>query len=485
MERLYHKLASYDQEDVYPFHMPGHKRNPAVMGSFFPGGQDITEITGFDNLHHPEGILLEASRHAAQVYGSRFTFLGVNGSTGMILSAISACVHRKGKLLLARNSHRSAYHAVYLRDLNPVYLYPRRKEDMEFNGSVRPEDVEKALLSDSEIEAVFVTSPTYDGVVSDIRSIAEAAHKRGIPLIVDEAHGAHFIFSDAFPESAVQSGADIVIHSVHKTLPSLTQTSLLHICSDRIDRDLVQRFLTIYQSSSPSYILMSSIDACMEEMQEKGQQLFSAYERRLEDARERLCRLQWFRLADPVRDYPDTVYDYDPSKLIISTKNTGMTGQELAVRLREEYRLEMEMSAPSYVIALSSVGDIEEGFERLAQALSNLESEMEEEKHLPERTDDPEVQNSSPAEEAVSVYPEQVVPIAEAMEGKTKTISLMESEGCISAEFLLLYPPGIPLITPGERITGQLLQNVRRYLEQGLTVTGLKDRTNRQIEVIS
>ena len=145
----------------------------------------------------------------------------------------------------------------------------------------------------------------------------------------------------------------------------------------------------------------------------------------------------------------------------------------------------MEMSAPSYVIALSSVGDTEEGFERLAQALSNLESEMEEEKHLPERTDDPEVQNSSPAEEAVSVYPEQVVPIAEAMEGKTKTISLMESEECISAEFLLLYPPGIPLITPGERITGQLLQNVRRYLEQGLTVTGLKDRTNRQIEVIS
>jgi arginine/lysine/ornithine decarboxylase len=145
----------------------------------------------------------------------------------------------------------------------------------------------------------------------------------------------------------------------------------------------------------------------------------------------------------------------------------------------------MEMSAPSYVIALSSVGDTEEGSERLAQALFNLESEMEEEKHLPERTDDPEVQNSSPAEEAVSVYPEQVVPIAEAMEGKTKTISLMESEGCISAEFLLLYPPGIPLITPGERITGQLLQNVRRYLEQGLTVTGLKDRTNRQIEVIS
>ena len=356
---------------------------------------------------------------------------------------------------------------------------------MEFNGSIRPEDVEKALLSDSEIEAVFVTSPTYDGVVSDIRSIAEAAHKRGIPLIVDEAHGAHFIFSDAFPESAVQSGADIVIHSVHKTLPSLTQTSLLHICSDRIDRDLVQRFLTIYQSSSPSYILMSSIDACMEEMQEKGQQLFSAYKRRLEDARGRLCRLQRFCLADPVLDYPDTVYDYDPSKLIISTKNTGMTGQELAVRLREEYRLEMEMSAPSYVIALSSVGDTEEGFERLAQALSNLESEMEEEKHLPERTDDPEVQNISPAEEAVSVYPEQVVPIAEAMEGKTKTISLMESEGCISAEFLLLYPPGIPLITPGERITGQLLQNVRRYLEQGLTVTGLKDRTNRQIEVIS
>ncbi len=483
MERLYRKLAAYDQEDVYPFHMPGHKRNPAVMSRFFPAGQDITEITGFDNLHHPEGILLEASRHAAKVYGSKDSFLGVNGSTAMILSAISACVRRKGKLLLARNSHRSAYHAVYLRDLNPVYLYPRRKEGMEFNGSVRAEDVEKALLSDPDIEAVFVTSPTYDGVVSDIRSIAEAAHKKGIPLIVDEAHGAHFAFSDAFPESAVQSGADIVIHSVHKTLPSLTQTSLLHICSDRIDRDLIQRFLTIYQTSSPSYILMSSIDACMEEMQEKGRELFAAYAGRLKEARERLCALNRFHLADPVREYPDEVFDCDPSKLIISTKNAGITGQELAVRLREEYRLEMEMSAPSYMIALSSVGDTEEGFNRLMQALLDMESKLE--SNGEERTGKADMADSCSGEDRLSESPEQVTAIAEAMEGKTKTVSLMESEGCVSAEFMLLYPPGIPLITPGERITGQLLQNVRRYLEQGLTLTGLKDRANRQIEVLS
>ena len=190
-----------------------------------------------------------------------------------------------------------------------------------------------------------------------------------------------------------------------------------------------------------------------------------------------------FHLADPVREYPDEVFDCDPSKLIISTKNAGITGQELAVRLREEYRLEMEMSAPSYVIALSSVGDTEEGFNRLMQALLDMESKLE--SNGEERTGKADMSDSCSGEDRLSESPEQVTAIAEAMEGKTKTVSLMESEGCVSAEFMLLYPPGIPLITPGERITGQLLQNVRRYLEQGLTLTGLKDRANRQIEVLS
>ena len=478
MERLYRKLASYDTEDVYPFHMPGHKRNPALLDGFFPAAQDITEITGFDNLHHAEGILLETARRASEVYGTRNTYLGVNGSTAMILTAISACVQRNGKILIARNSHRSAYHAMYLRGLTPVYLYPQKTSGMELNGSLRPEDVEKALQEDPEIEAVFVTSPTYDGVMSDIRGIAEAAHRRNLPVIVDEAHGAHLVFSGFFPESAIRSGADIVIHSVHKTLPSLTQTSLLHVCSDRIDEELVRRFLTIYQSSSPSYILMASIDACMEIIQERGKELFREYTENLEKARKRLSGLKYFRLIDPARDYADTVFDCDRSKLIISTRDTGMTGQELSVLLREEYRLEMEMSAPSYVVALTSVGDTGEGFARLTEALADIEAKKAGEWALRED----EAGKNIPDEELQP--PEQVLSMAEAMEGRTRKVLLSESEGCVSAEFMLLYPPGIPLITPGERISGQLLQNVRRYLQQGLTVTGLKDRENRRIEIV-
>ena len=212
--------------------MPGHKRNRASSADDFLFERDITEISGFDNLHHAEGILKEAQEYAAQIYGTKKCFFSVNGSTAALLAAVSASVNKGGKILVARNCHKAVYHAIYLRELVPTYIYPQSDNDLGINGSISVSRVERYLEENPKIEAVLITSPTYDGVVSDVRKIAETAHKHGIPLIVDEAHGAHFRFSDYFPVSAADLGADVVIQSFHKTLPAMTQTAVLHLCSD-------------------------------------------------------------------------------------------------------------------------------------------------------------------------------------------------------------------------------------------------------------
>ena len=216
MERLYKKLESYGQSDYYPFHMPGHKRNRASSADDFLFERDITEISGFDNLHHAEGILKEAQEYAAQIYGTKKCFFSVNGSTAALLAAVSASVNKGGKILVARNCHKAVYHALYLRELQPVYIYPHEDQRLGINGGISPERVERYLEENTDVQALLLTSPTYDGVVSDIKTIAEVVHRHKIPLIVDEAHGAHFHYSKYFPVSAADLGADIVIQSFHK-----------------------------------------------------------------------------------------------------------------------------------------------------------------------------------------------------------------------------------------------------------------------------
>lgn len=266
-ELLIQRLKKYQKSEMYPFHMPGHKRANGMDVHFpDPFSVDITEIDGFDNLHHPEGILKDSMEWAASLYGSDHTWYLVNGSTCGLLSAISAAVSHGGKILVSRNCHKAVYHGIYLNHLETVYVYPQQVPGLGIQGGILPEDVEKALKSEPDIQAVLIVSPTYDGIVSDVEAIAKIVHKAGLPLIVDEAHGAHFAYGDAFPKSALELGADAVIQSVHKTLPSLTQTALLHVKNNRsdggcyIDVKKIERYLQIYQSSSPSYVLMASIE---------------------------------------------------------------------------------------------------------------------------------------------------------------------------------------------------------------------------------
>ena len=326
----------------------------------------------------------------------------------------------------------------------------------------------------------MITSPTYDGVVSDVKAIAEITHKYEIPLIVDEAHGAHFHFSNYFPTSAVELGADLVIQSFHKTLPAMTQTAILHNCSDRVDGRLIRRFMGIYQTSSPSYILMASIDACIDTMAAEGYEMFREFTKMLEQARKRLSQCRYICLADPEKDV-NGVFDYDRSKLIFSTVNSTLTGAQLYDILLERYHIQMEMETETYSLALAAVGDREEGFERLCQAIEEIDREEEQKvKKL----------NLTGMEErkmdAKSMYCvlNQVISISEAMETESESCILEECIGRISAEFAYLYPPGIPLLTPGEQITGQFIRNIKIYTEEGLYLQGLEDYTNQSIRVV-
>ena len=479
MERLYRALEIYSQEDYYPFHMPGHKRNPDTVNTDLPFDRDITEIDGFDNLHHPEGILKKAQETAASVYDTKECYYSVNGSTAALLAAVSATVPRNGQILVARNCHKAVYHALYLRNLIPTYVYPQMDPKWWINGGISSDKVERALAENPEIKAVLLTSPTYDGVVSDIEKIAEIVHRYEIPLIVDEAHGAHFHFSNYFPTSAAELGADLVIQSFHKTLPSMTQTAVLHNCSDRVDSRLIRRFMGIYQSSSPSYILMASIDACMDTMAAEGKQMFRDFTRILEQTRKRLSVCKYIRLVDPVKG-KNGVFDYDRSKLVFSTRASLLSGSDLYHILLDRYHIQMEMESENYVLAIASVGDREEGFERLCQAIEELDQEQAD-----------LIKAGIPAEEnkkldtrSMHFVLTQMMSMADAMEAPTEKCPLEESIGRISAEFAYLYPPGIPLITPGEQITGQFIRNMRIYMDKGLYLQGLEDYTNKTILVV-
>ncbi len=548
---LYEKLAAYGASDFYAFHMPGHKR---LMGKFEnPFQIDITEIDGFDDLHHPEadGVLSEAQSRAARVFGAEETHFLVNGSTAGILSAISACTKQGGTILMARNCHRSVYHGAELRGLKTVYLYPQYISELGINGAVLPEDVENALQKSvmekkqradkktaghscengkenrnrnhTDIQAVMLVSPTYDGVCSDVRQIAEICHCYGVPLIVDQAHGAHFPFSEYFPEDAVSAGADVVIHSVHKTLPSMTQTALLHVQGKLVNRERIRKFLSIYQSSSPSYVLMASIDACVDLIKRDGEELFERHTRELRAFRESCRDLKWLYLAglDSEKDgiwqseakpaeFGQTA-DFDRSKLLISARRAnragaGLTGEELSRMLRERYHIQMEMSGPDYAVAIAGIADSEEGFRRLAEALHgidwdisgkiknksvvrknrNIRTKSVEKTQDRLKTNQTENINEKEISDGVKSYTkvsdksnalprlESVLTLSKAAEAESVSRPLKACEGAVAGIYVYLYPPGIPVLAPGEQVTAELLERIEKWLEAGYDVHGLE-----------
>lgn len=471
MSELFERLKKYADSDYLPMHMPGHKRRMGGVGN--PFFVDITEIGGFDNLHHAEGILLEAQKRAAKLYHSEETHYLINGSTGGILSAISGCTRSGGKILLARNSHKSAYHAVMLRGLHVKYLYPQSLGDMGINGPILPEDVDNALKENPDMQAVMITSPTYDGVVSDVKRIAGIVHGYGLPLIVDEAHGAHFPFSEHFPKDSISCGADVVIHSLHKTLPALTQTALIHLNGNLINREKVRKYLTIYQSSSPSYVLMGSLDQCVEWTGTHPYE-FERFCQELKACRERLGTLKCLRLLE--------VPGMDKSKILVSVNGTGISGHKLDEILRDEYHIELEMACSSYVCAVTTVGDTKESLDRLADAVLKIDRRLSEEWADAGSSPDKKVRPDKSGNFAEMIYwgdgvirTESVCTIQEAEESEKERCLLEKSCGRISGDFVTLYPPGIPILAPGEKISEAVLERLFIYTKEGFEVHGTED----------
>lgn len=489
---LYDRLKALSESDYYPFHMPGHKRmqNGHPLDAVY--AVDITEIDDFDNLHAPEGILKEAMERAAAFAGAEKTYFLVNGSSSGVLSALMACADGGGKVLMGRNAHKSAYHAVYLGRMQTVYLMPRLVEEYGFAGGIVPEDVEAALRRETDIKAVFLTSPTYDGIISDVRRIAEICHERKIPLIVDEAHGAHLpLFSEY--ESAAACGADFVIQSIHKTLPAPTQTALLHVNGTLADRERTERYLCMFQSSSPSYVLMSGMDECFRLLEAEGEALAERFLENREAFDRSLAGLSRIHLYGDEQDREMWrrygIKNADRGKLVISVKNVLINGKILYDTLRIKYHLQLEMCAPSYALAMTTIMDTREGFERLSQALREIDRDILEQT---EKTDVEAVHNGS-ADREVSFrenpyYLEEHTPVKlslyEAQNLPKEWVSLEQAEGRTAAGIVSIYPPGIPLLVPGEEISVGLAAFIRSALSKELNVQGMQRGSKALIPVI-
>ena len=487
---LYSKLIEYGQSDYYPYHMPGHKRGNNVDKSLtwskdplaYIRSMDITEIEGFDNLHHAEGVLKQAQERAAAAYGAKKSYYLVGGSTVGILTAISALIPSAGHILIARNCHKSVYHTIFLRGLKVSYIQPEYEAHFGIPLPVTAKAVEQALEIEPDIQAVLITSPTYEGLVADVEHISEVTHKHGVPLIVDEAHGAHFGFADMLPQSSVRY-ADVVIHSTHKTTLALTQTALLHVCSDRVDCAEIQRYLDIYMTSSPSYILMASIEEAVRELTEQGQALYESYVKEAAAFCQNAANLQCFQ----VLQIPNM--GQDPCKLVIGSSISGFSGQQLYDILLQKYHLQMELCQGRHVLAIMTPYDKPEGFERLLAALKELDETIRrvglECAHVADAKP-VELQKQSTVGRQVSLYfagfppkqlPKQKMLPAEAWRKGTECV-LADCEGRICSEFVYQYPPGVPIMVPGEVWSRSVIEHVKKLYEMGYEVLGTKHVSN-------
>ena len=516
------KLDKYKDENIVPMHMPGAKRNKELIELYMgdmgnPYEKDITEINGFDNMHNAETIIKDAFDEAAELYGADESWYLVNGSTAGNMSAICGVTHKNDVVIMARNCHISVYNAVILNELNPVYIYPEYDEEYGYYKGITLKEIKDIVdkySSDhdrNDIKAVILTSPTYEGNVSDIKSIAEYLHQYNIPLIVDEAHGAHFNFSESFPQSAVKSGADVVINSVHKTLPSLTQTAIMHINYGIVDVERIRRYWNIYQSTSPSYILMSSIARSLSIVKNDGDKLFAEYVDKLTILRNGLSELKHIRL----------IKTDDISKLVLGYKDAKWLYDTLFYK----YKIQLEMSSIKYVITMTSIFDSQEYYDRFLAALKEIDEELDNRVLAALKEIDEEIDESISKYDREDILNSKVdkdldnrfnsihngeadnrlnyssinnqdngnkVNIADFRDEQTLTIAeafnRRDLSGCdeiqmnnekiygkISGESVYVYPPGIPILCPGEVITRKIIAILEAAGEAGLEVVGVKE----------
>ena len=426
-------LREYTKSDLLPMHMPGHKRKP--LSDALPYNIDLTEVGPFDALHNPESLLMEAMDNAASVYGSKHTHFLINGSSGGLLAAIRAMTCPKA--IVSRQCHKSIFHAIELCNIMPEYISPKIDQQFGCAAQTDPDSIARAFEAAPDARLVIVTSPTYEGTISDIRAIADIAHAHGALLLVDEAHGAHLPFGDNKSKSALYAGADVVVQSLHKTLPSLTQTALLHIMTDRAPAKEIQRQLGIFETSSPSFLLLSSIDECIRLMAAKDATLIRHHEQLLDD---------FYREAQSLKNLRLRIPD-DRLKLLIH--GASLTGAQLSQILEQEFKIVAEMAMGSCALLMSTISDSQADLKRVIDAL---------------RIIDRRTQPAPPAMDIALPPLRQQIPIADALRMTPQFLPLRESVGRLCLEYIWAYPPGVPLLVPGARIGEDAISNIEALI---------------------
>ncbi|MBQ7751875.1 MAG: aminotransferase class V-fold PLP-dependent enzyme [Clostridia bacterium] len=430
-----------------PMHMPGHKRN----GKAFPylrnfADIDITEIDGFDNLHNASGILKESMENAAKQRGADSCFYLVNGSTCGILAVICAVLKTGDKVIVARNCHKSVYNGIELSGAKPVFVYPEKDNKYGISGSINALEIEKKIKENPDAKLVILTSPTYEGVISDIEAICRISHKNNIPVLVDAAHGAHLGFG-GFPKDALSLGADATVESLHKTLMSLTQTAVCYLSGKLIDETEVLKKLAVFETSSPSYILLSSIDGCINALKTRENKIFDAWENNLERFYNKISALENIKfLKNDAKEF----FDLDKSKIVLFPKNKN--GAFLSENLRK-CGIEPEMTAPHYVICMTGAGDSPKNLKKLAKALIKIDKII---KSAP-----------NPPKPAVSDPSGRVRILEDAEFCDIKNLC-----GRISAGYVFAYPPEVPILVPDEKITEETVKKICEYRKGGLSLLG-------------
>lgn len=458
-KRLTDRLREYAEQNIAPFHMPGHKRTQGVYDYIedISSLYDITEVEGFDNLHGASGILKEAMEHAASFYSSRKTFFSVNGSSAGILAGIRAATTRGGHIIVARNCHKSVYNAIELCGLIPHFVMPQYDSTFNLYGSISPKEIAALIDRYPQSELIVITSPTYDGILSDVKKICDCAHKHNIPVLIDEAHGAHLGFLDKHIPNSITCGADIVIQSTHKTLPSLTQTALVHVNGTLVDPAEYEWQLSVFETTSPSYLLMASLDGCIDYLVRCGEEAFSAWRHNLALFEDLTSDLKHLRILNYGRDAAQekpAVYSFDKSKIVVSTLGTDLDGVELEKCLLKEFGIEPEMCLANCVTLMTGMGTAEEHIRRLAGALNAIDSRCK--------------SNETNASSFIlKELPRQVVGIEEARLAPHESVELSKATGRIIARYLWAYPPGAPFLIPGEVIRDDLIASIEDVSKRG------------------
>ena len=471
---IYEALKNLKSMRIVPFDVPGHKRgrgNPEL--SAFLGERclevDVNSMKPLDNLCHPVSVIKEAEELAAEAFGAKHAFFMVGGTTSAVQSMILSAVKAGEKIILPRNVHRSVINAMILCGAIPVYVNPETTEQLGISLGMKVSEVKRAIAEHPEAKAIVVNNPTYYGICSDIKTIVKLAHDNNMLVLADEAHGTHFYFCDDMPPAAIHSGADIAAVSMHKSGGSLTQSSFL-LTGEGVNADYVRQIINLTQTTSGSYLLMSSLDLSRRNLAINGKEIFGKIKSMVNYARSEINEIGDYYAYSSELVNGDSVFAFDETKLSIHTLNTGLAGIEVYDILRDDYDIQTEFGDMGNLLAYISVGDREKDIERLISALSEIRRRFKRDKTGMLDTE--------------YISPKVIETPQKAFYADKEQIPIAQSANRVCSEFVMCYPPGIPILAPGELITPQIIEYISYAKEKGCTLLGTEDINTNLVNVL-